>query len=185
MTLAAETSSAENLSAELPLIAPPAPDIQARRPHFPMASPLVFHEPDSKAEIASADDDAGFDEAALDDETLCMAKVVHHEASNQSRKGQIAVAQTILNRLESGRFADTICGVVHQRNQYFDTTRYHPRRDSATWKMAVQVALDARAGKADDVSRGALFYRAGYVAPTSFFRTRTRVATLGDHIFYR
>ncbi len=121
----------------------------------------------------------------IDSELECMAKVVMHEAGNQSRAGQLAVAQLIVNRLESGRFADTVCGVVNQPGQFFQTASYNPRRDGEAWRTAVSVSREAREGRTADVAPGAMFFRAAYAAPTSFFRTRTRVVTLGDHVFYR
>lgn len=125
--------------------------------------------------------DASRSDAELD----CMAKVVHHEAANQSRQGQLAVAQLIMNRLESGRFADSICGVVNQRGQFFNTHAYNPRRDTATWAMAMSVSREARDGVTADVVPGAMFYHASYQPAPRFFRSRPRAGTLGDHIFYR
>ncbi|TVV73279.1 cell wall hydrolase [Sphingomonas solaris] len=129
--------------------------------------------------------DAADSDDAIDDQLECMAKVVLHEAGNQPRDGQLAVAQLIVNRVESGRFADTVCGVVNQPGQFFRTASYNPRRDSAAWASAVSVSREATAGRSADVVEGAMFFRAAYSAPDSFFRTRTRVATLGDHVFYR
>ena len=57
----------------------------------------------------------GADVVALDPELECMAKVVHHEAANQSLKGQLAVAQLILNRVKSPLFPKSICAVVKSR----------------------------------------------------------------------
>ena len=131
---------------------------------------------------AGADADA---DGAIDSELECMAKVVVHEAGNQPRAGKLAVAQLIVNRRDSGRFADTICGVVNQPGQFFRTSSYHPRRDTATWASAVEVSREARRRESADVAPGAMFFRAAYAAPTGFFRTRTRVVTLGDHVFYR
>jgi spore germination cell wall hydrolase CwlJ-like protein len=183
MTSAAETPQAPTASAELPLLTPAAPSLaQLNLLRFRQIAANTFANADS-ARIAAGP--TGDDEAALDAETLCMAKVVHHEAGNQPRAGQLAVAQTILNRVESGRFAGTVCGVVHQRNQYFDTTRYHPDRDSTRWQTAVAVAYEALSGKAERIVPGALFFRAAYAAPTNFFKGRTRIASLGDHVFYR
>lgn len=118
-------------------------------------------------------------------ELECMAKIVHHEAANQPRAGQLAVAQLVMNRVESGRFADTVCGVANQPRQFFDTSAYHPRRDSSRWKTAMDVAREAMAGHTADVVPGALFYHATYIAPPRFFRSRPRAGVLGDHIFYR
>src|SRR5688572_10899424 len=57
----------------------------------------------------------------VDAELTCLAKVVVHEAGNQSRAGQMAVAQVVMNRVNDrrGRFGRTICGVVMQRGQFF------------------------------------------------------------------
>lgn len=134
------------------------------------------------ATIAPADQ---AETAKLDAELECMAKVVVHEAGNQSRRGQLAVAQLIMNRIESGRFPTTACGVANQRGQFFSTASYNPPRDSGAWASAVDVSRQARHGDAEAVAPGALFFHAAYASADSFFRTRQRVATLGDHIFYR
>ena len=115
----------------------------------------------------------------------CLAKAVHREAGNQSREGKLAVAQLVINRMNSGRFANSICGVVNQRGQFFQTSSYNPRRDTAQWASAVSIAREALEGSAPQVVPGAVFFHATYIAPNSWFRTRQRVATLGQHIFYR
>ena len=116
----------------------------------------------------------------------CIAKVVRHEAANQSEKGQLAVAQLILNRTRAGsRFGRTPCAVVNQRGQFFDTDSYHPDRNNGAWTRAVAVSRDAVENISPQVMPGALFYHAAYQAPPRFFRSRQRVAVLGDHIFYR
>src|SRR4051812_19075741 len=59
--------------------------------------------------------------AQVDDQSVtCLAKVVHHEARNQPRSGQVAVAQTLVNRMKAGgRFGATICEVANMPGQYF------------------------------------------------------------------
>jgi len=131
-------------------------------------------------------EDEDFDPtAALDPQVECIAKVVHHEAANQSREGQLAVAQIIMNRVESGLFPDTPCQVANQPGQFFNTASYNPRRTSPRWAMAVEVAREAIEGNASVVSDSAYFYHAAYQPATAFFRTRTRLSQIGDHIFYR
>ena len=137
-------------------------------------------EPATVAPVADA-----AETAKLDAEVECIAKVVVHEAGNQSRKGQLAVAQLIMNRIESGRFPATACGVANQPGQFFRTADYNPPRNSATWSSAVEVAREAREGTSEKVVPGALFFQAAYASTGSFFRSRQRVATLGDHVFYR
>lgn len=121
----------------------------------------------------------------LDKNLECMAKVVVHEAANQSRAGQLAVAQLIMNRVGQDRFGDSVCEVVNQPGQFFRTASYNPRRDTQRWATAVEVARQAMAGNADQVVPGAVFYHAVHQPPNRFFRTRERISMVGDHVFYR
>lgn len=121
----------------------------------------------------------------LDPELECMAKVVRHEAANQARPGQRAVAEIMMNRARSGRFPATLCGVANQPGQFFNTAAYNPRRDDTRWRTAVEVSREVIAGEGENVAEGAYFYHAAYQAPTRFFRGRQQVLAMGDHIFYR
>lgn len=125
-------------------------------------------------------------EAAIDDASLdCMAKVVHHESRGQPRRGMVAVARTLVNRVKAGgRFGKSICEVANQRGQFFNTAAYHPRQD-ADWQTAVAVSRDTLSGTAEDPTPGALFFHATYHAGTGFFRSRPRVASIGGQVFYR
>jgi hypothetical protein len=49
----------------------------------------------------------------------CLAEAIYHEARGESKLGQAAVAQVILNRVTSDKFKpETICGITHQKNQF-------------------------------------------------------------------
>lgn len=114
----------------------------------------------------------------------CVAKVVHHEAGNQPRAGQIAVAHVLMNRVKHGHGSD-VCDAAKRPGQFFPIDRYHPDRSTNQWSEAVAVARDVLAGKARDTSKGALFFHANWAKPDRFFRSRTKVARLEDHDFYR
>jgi N-acetylmuramoyl-L-alanine amidase len=167
---------------ELPPIAP-APPAQAAEPAPAPAPAPVFitgprmapipDETQAPRQAASAE---------MDDELECLAKVVLHEAGNQGRTGMIAVAEVVMNRLRNPRFPKTICGVILQRGQFFNVHAYHPQGRDRRWATAVEIARAVRAGEAETVTNGALFFRAPHGAP---FRGRTRVATIGGHAFYR
>ncbi len=129
--------------------------------------------------------EANIRSATLDPELECMAKVVRHEAANQSRTGQRAVAEIIMNRVRSNLFPDSVCAVVNQRGQFFDTASYNPSRDTKQWRTAVEVSREVLGNDGENVTNGALFYHASYQSPTRFFRTRQPVMAMGDHIFYR
>ena len=49
---------------------------------------------------------------------ICMAEAIHFEARGETDEGMIAVGEVIMNRVESKRFPDTICEVVHQDKQF-------------------------------------------------------------------
>ncbi len=133
--------------------------------------------------IAAADDTNTPEIAATDLE--CVAKVVLHEAGNQPRVGQLAVAQVVVNRAESGRFPDKVCDVINQPGQFFALSTYHPSRNTPMWRAAIDAARAVLSGQANDVTKGAMFFHTASSNPDRFFRTRQRVVQLHDHIFYR
>ena len=126
----------------------------------------------------------GLNVASLDSELECMAKVVHHEAANQSLQGQLAVAQVILNRVRSPLFPKTICGVVNQPGQFFSTRAYAAPVRSPRWRTSVAIARIAREADLPQVAPGALFYHASFVKP-SWSKRRVKVGRIGENVFYR
>ena len=119
-------------------------------------------------------------------EQECLASAVYFESKGEPLQGQLSVAEVVLNRARSGRFPASICGVVKQRGQFsFVRGGRLPavRRDSAAWRKAVAVAHIARADLADGAAPKALFFHARRVAPG--WSRATRVATIGNHVFYR
>lgn len=123
--------------------------------------------------------------AALDRETECLAGAVYFEAKGESLDGQLAVAEVVLNRSESGRFPASVCGVVFQPRQ-FSFVRgggFPPiNRDSRAWQHAVAIAQIAKNDHWDSSVEDALFFHASRVSPGW---KRQRVAQLGNHVFYR
>lgn len=59
-----------------------------------------------------------------------MAQLVWHEAGNQDMVGKMLVADTVLNRMESDRFPNTVEEVIFQKGQY--TTAKVLGRDEPT-----------------------------------------------------
>lgn len=119
-------------------------------------------------------------------ELECLASAIYFESKGEPLEGQLAVAEVILNRVESGEFADTICGVVKQRGQFSFVRGGHipaVPRGSVAWRRAVAIAQIARQDLADSVGPKAMFFHATHVRPS--WRGLTRVASVGNHIFYR
>jgi N-acetylmuramoyl-L-alanine amidase len=120
-----------------------------------------------------------------DNETECLARAVYWESKGEPLSGQLAVAEVIINRAHSGRFAPTVCGVVRQPAQFSFVRRgYIPQPPSASrdWHTAVAIAQIAMQSLADGAAPRALFFHARRVNPG--WRL-TRVATVGNHVFYR
>jgi spore germination cell wall hydrolase CwlJ-like protein len=118
----------------------------------------------------------------------CLANAVYFEARGESLEGQLAVAEVVLNRSQSGRYPATICGVVTQPLQFsfVNATRRIPaaNRSSDAWRKAVAIARIAQDGVTDQLTSDVLWYHADYVAP-SWGRRLSRVTKVGLHIFYR
>lgn len=119
-------------------------------------------------------------------ELECLAGAVYFEAKSESLQGQLAVGHVIANRANSGgRFPSSYCGVVFQRSQ-FSFVRGHSMpsipRAGLQWKTAVAIAriVDHKM-KPTPVGK-ALFFHARRVSPGWKL---SRVATLGNHVFYR
>ena len=124
----------------------------------------------------------------------CLANNIYWEAASEPFEGKVAVAQVTMNRVESGRFADSVCGVVYQKNVIYEKvvcqfTWYcegthkvkpvHPPLWRESQEVAKKVLLE---GFRLPSLEGALFYHADYVNPRW---QKDRVAKIGRHIFYK
>lgn len=119
-------------------------------------------------------------------ELECLAVGVYYESKSEPLSGQLAVGQVIANRANSGRrFPSSYCGVLFQRGQFsFVSGHSYPSvpRASRQWQTAVAIARIVDQELQDSVVPGALFFHAKRVSP--HWRL-TRVASIGNHIFYR
>jgi spore germination cell wall hydrolase CwlJ-like protein len=125
--------------------------------------------------------------APMNDELRCLAGAVYFEARGEPIDGQLAVAQVIINRSEDGRFPRSYCGVVAQPGQFsFMRGRQMPaiRTGTPAWNRAVAIAEIAHKGLWESEAGDAVFFHARYVKP-SWSRTKTRLAQIDTHIFYR
>lgn len=115
----------------------------------------------------------------------CLATAIYFEAKSEPLAGQLAVGEVLANRVKSGRFATSYCGVVMQRGQFsFIHNNSLPgvSHSSAQWKNAVAIATIVDSKLKSSEAPRALFFHAKRVSPSW---NATRVATIGNHIFYR
>jgi spore germination cell wall hydrolase CwlJ-like protein len=119
--------------------------------------------------------------AASDAELDCLATAVWFESRGEALEGQLAVAQAVVNRAKSGRWGKGICGVINAPRQ-FNFVAARVQRSTATFATALAVARIAAAGLWHDVAEGAHSFHAARLKPG--WRL-TRVAKIGNHVFYR
>jgi spore germination cell wall hydrolase CwlJ-like protein len=123
----------------------------------------------------------------------CLTNAIYFEARGESERGQMAVAQVVLNRAFSGYYPDNVCGVVYQNSHRHLACQFtfacDNVRDVVTepeaWEIAKRIARDSLDGNIwlPEIGK-ATHYHATYVSPW-WVRTMKKHKTLGIHIFYR
>ncbi len=172
--------------AQLPI--PPAPIVPAEWTSEGDEGPPTLAQPDAvEADFASLADAVAAQSVpdSPDEELRCLAIGIYYEAKGEPLHGQLAVAEVILNRSESGRFPNTACSVLKQRGQFsFVRGGRLPSvsTGSAAWRTAIAVAKVARDELWESSASNAMFFHARHVSPRW---NRAKVASLGNHIFYR
>ncbi|SCW62633.1 Cell Wall Hydrolase [Sphingobium faniae] len=187
-------SSTGTLPVAIALPATPAAD---QKPAVIFAAPREVAQPLASDETPSSADgsvqasslaalvDAHGAPEDLDDDMKCLAGAVYFESKGESLEGQLAVARVVINRARSGRFADSLCGVVYQPSQFsFVRGRSMPpiRMGGESWREAVAIAQIAMADSWDSQAEGALFFHARRVSPNW---GKAKLAAIDNHIFYR
>ncbi|MEO6582208.1 MAG: cell wall hydrolase [Sphingomicrobium sp.] len=119
-------------------------------------------------------------------ELECLAVGIYFESKSEPLSGQLAVGEVIANRANSnGRFPSSYCGVLFQRGQFsFVRGRSLPSvpRAGRQWQTAVAVARIVDRDLKASAAPKALFFHARRVSPGWKL---TRVASIGNHVFYR
>jgi len=123
----------------------------------------------------------------------CLADAVYFEARGEPVRGQMAVAQVVINRVFSGFYPNNICGVVYQNVhrrlhcQFTFACDGRPERvdEPAAWERAQHIARDALDGDSwlNDVGK-ATHYHARWVHPR-WVRKMRKLDRIGVHTFYR
>ena len=123
----------------------------------------------------------------------CLTKNIYWESANEPFEGKVAVAQVTINRVESGKFAKDICGVVYQKNVIYDRVvcqfswfcdgsskikPVHPALWKESQEVAAKVLLE---GFRLPSMKNALYFHADYVNPQW---GKPKVGKFGRHIFY-
>jgi spore germination cell wall hydrolase CwlJ-like protein len=122
----------------------------------------------------------------------CLAEAIYFEARGEPVEGQFAVAEVILNRVESPKFPKNICTVVSQGTGRKHACQFSYNCDGkleyiangAAYDQAKRVAWVSMDRKTRPLTKGSTYYHAAFVSP-SWARSFQYVTTIGVHKFYK
>ncbi|MEW6255093.1 MAG: cell wall hydrolase [Pseudomonadota bacterium] len=123
----------------------------------------------------------------------CLAEAIYFESRGEPKRGQIAVAQVIVNRVFSGYYPNDVCKAVYQNAHRHLACQFtfacdnvkDVIREPDMWVQAKQIASDMLDGKLwlESVGR-ATHYHAYWVRPNWISEMR-KLDKIGVHTFYR
>jgi spore germination cell wall hydrolase CwlJ-like protein len=120
----------------------------------------------------------------------CLSKAIYFEARGETLRGQFAVAEVILNRVDSQDYPSTICGVVQQRGgggcqfSYICDGRADRMRDPEAMWRAERIAAAMMNGAPRALTMGATHFHTRQVRP-GWARRFPQTAAIGAHLFYK
>jgi len=111
----------------------------------------------------------------------CLARAMFFESHRSSREGLVAVGTVVMNRVESGEYPETICGVVGQKNQFAPGVLTRNMESKAL--PDVMAAADAvlKGERHPRVSKAKFFHQAGLKFP---YKNMHYVLEAGGNAFY-
>ncbi len=134
-----------------------------------------------------------FDEKSRAKSEKCLAEAVYFESRGEAVRGQIAVAQVVMNRVFSGKYPTTVCGVVYQNKyrhfacQFTFACDNTPDviREPDMWERANKIAKAMLDGLIwlPEVGKST-HYHAYWVRP-SWVAEMKKMYKFGVHTFYR
>jgi hypothetical protein len=122
----------------------------------------------------------------------CLSQAIYYEARGESQRGQVAVAEVIMNRVRSPYYPKSICRVVYQGSERgtgcqftftCDGSLSHNPRGRA-WTQAQRVATAVMLGYARPVTQHATHYHTTAVNPV-WSAGLVETTQIGTHVFYR
>lgn len=135
---------------------------------------------------------AGLPRAKGGAEWRCLAEALYFEARGETVRGQFAVAEVILNRVDSPLYPDTVCGVINQGSgrkhacqfSYTCDGRSDRIGEPAAFETVGKIARVMISGAPRPLTKGATHYHTTAVRP-KWARSYPRTAEIGQHLFYR
>ncbi len=125
-------------------------------------------------------------------EQRCMAEAIYYEARGESRQGQLAVAEVVANRVRSGIYPNTVCGVVYQGSERSTGCQFSftcdgsmkARPRGAAWREANALSTQVLMGMVRPVTNKATHYHTVAIDPY-WSASLVETTRIGAHVFYR
>lgn len=123
-------------------------------------------------------------------QSVCLAQAMYYEARGEGLKGQVAVANVVINRATfPGYFPNSLCGVISERGQFqwYHNSRlrgkrnFHPRIDDEFVLLAKKIIITHNQGRRFDNTHGSYYFNANGKRMSPNIVQRARV---GRHTFY-
>ena len=128
----------------------------------------------------------------VDNQVKCLAEAIYFEARGEDVLGQYAVAEVILNRVDSKDFPNSICKVVSEGATKLHACQFSYNcdgkpeyvNDLKSYKRILKLSNMLDGGAARILTDGATFYHSRAVAP-SWMSKMIKTSEIGGHIFYK
>lgn len=119
----------------------------------------------------------------------CLRRAIYFESRGEALTGQFAVAEVILNRVDSPEFPKSICGVIHAAGggacafSYICDGIADDMRDPEAADRAGRIARAMLDGAPRSLTLGATYFHARWSRPVWGHVVET--AAIGGHLFYK
>jgi spore germination cell wall hydrolase CwlJ-like protein len=122
----------------------------------------------------------------------CLAQAIYYEARGETQQGQVAVGEVVMNRVRSGLYPNSVCGVVYQGSALKIGCQFTFTCDGSmaalprgrAWVQAEQLASAIMLGYTRPITQHATHYHTTAVNPM-WSDTLVETTQIGSHIFYR
>jgi len=127
-----------------------------------------------------------------DAEWLCLSEALYFEARGETLKGQFAVAEVILNRVDNPAFPASVCKVVNQGTGRKFACQFtytcdgiaEVIREASAYERVGKIARAMLDGAPRVLTKGATHFHTKAVAPR-WAKVFTHTVSFGAHRFYR
>jgi spore germination cell wall hydrolase CwlJ-like protein len=161
---------------------------------------LIFIENKELSNSIYSDSTIYFSDVALDQyrlpnvdkQLMCLAEAVYFEARGENLVGQLAVAEVVLNRVDSKLFPNSICEVISEGATRLNSCQFSYNCDGKpetiiekiVYNRILKLSSFLHMGAARLLTGGAVFYHSEAVTP-SWSKKFKKTNKIGGHLFYK